>query len=98
MNIDNKRQGNITLSCGIILKPGVNENLSESALAQDEDYLNALHEEGDITVVAEGRSAVVHRAKFVPGDTVLDENGDPALDEDGNVLVFDEDGNHVVAE
>lgn len=97
LKIDNKRPGNITLAGGPILAFGLNE-VPDVAAKANEQYLNALHEAGDIVVVAydpdedsnpfddpdhddKGDGPKV-------GDPVLDDEGKPTYDEDGNPILY----------
>lgn len=101
MNIDNKRGGPITLAGGFILLAGVNSDVPMDVLKSNEEYLEALYKDGDITVLADQESPSLPFEKdqiFTEGDTVVDGNGDPVFDEHGNALVYDADGNHVPAE
>ena len=103
VNIDNKRQGAITLATvagsSFTLKPGLNEAVPHEVVKDNESYLEALHADGDITVVSSDLPTVGEDAvTFVAGDPVLDDNGEPTFDEDGNAIVYAEDGSHVIQE
>jgi hypothetical protein len=95
IKIFNHRQAVIALATGFTLQVGQNEDVPIEHVRGNEKYLEGLYNAKEISISGEVPPLGEPPKAYIPGDPILDDEGNEVFDEDGIRLVYDEDGKAV---